>query len=197
MEKTKQNKKTKISEPMGSQNHRKYQTKNKKTKMSEPMGNESHREYNKKKQKKQDFRINDSGSRSLVLKSFLLFFLVFSMVFVTHWFWNLVFFCLFLYSRWFWLPIGSEILVFLFLFVFSMVLAIPYIISAVRFLRFPRGCLTECSLHAHGMSNGMPPGCLAGCQNSMNPPCITTLAIEGIPYYRKAKPFTIGWNPSL
>ena len=26
---------------------------------------------------------------------------------------------------------------------------------------------------------------------------ITTLAIEGIPYYRKAKPFTIGGNPLL
>ena len=77
--------------------------------------------------------------------------------------------CFCWYSRWFWLPIGSEILVFLFCLVFSMVFAIPYIISAVRFLRFPRGCLTECSLHAHGMSNGMLPGCLAGCQDSMNP----------------------------
>ena len=126
---------------------------------------------------------------------FFFVFLVFSMVFVTHWFWNLVFFvcfgfldgfrypsvlksccfCFFWFSRWFSLPIGSEILVFLSCLVFSMVFAIPYIISAVCFLRFPRGCLTECSLHAHGMSNGMSNGmllgCLAKCQNSMNPAC--------------------------
>ena len=158
------------------------------------MGNENHRECKKNK---------ISGSMVLVHGHWFwnlvcLFVFVFSMVFVTHWFWNLGFLCCFLYSRWFWLPIGSEILVFLFfVFVFSMVFAIPYIISAVRFLRFPRGCLTECSLHDHGMSYGMLPGCLVGCQDSMNPPCITTLAIEGIPYYRKAKPFTIGGNPSL
>ena len=44
---TKRTKKTKISEPMGSQNHREY-NKNKKTKISEPMGNQSHREYKTK-----------------------------------------------------------------------------------------------------------------------------------------------------
>ena len=176
------------------------------------MENEHHREY-QQKQKKHKI----SGSMILVHD---------------HWFWNLIFVfvgildgfryplvlkswfsCFVWYSRWFslpigseivffvfsmvLLPIGSEILVFLLLFVFSMVFAIPYIISAVRVLRFPRGCLTECSLHDHGMSYGMLPGCLAGCQDSMNPPCITTLAIEGIPYYRKAKPFTIGGNPLL
>ena len=176
------------------------------------MGNKKHREYKKQQKrfhnqwatkaientkKNKDFKINDSGSRSLVLKSccfccfvvldgfryplvlksYFCFCLVFSMVLATHWFWNLGFL--------------------VFCWIFSMALAIPYIISAVRFLRFPRGCLTECSLHAHGMSNGMPPGCLAGCQDSTNPPCITTLTIDGIPYYRKAKPFTIGGNPLL
>ena len=74
---------------------------NKKTKISEPMGSQNHREY-KQQQTKQDFRINDSGSRSFVLKSCC--------------------FCLFLYSRWFSLPIGSEIVFFVVL-LFSMVLA--------------------------------------------------------------------------
>ena len=49
IEKTKQNKKTKMPEPMGSQNHRENKQ-NKKTKNSEPMCNQSHREnktYNK------------------------------------------------------------------------------------------------------------------------------------------------------
>ena len=45
---------------------------------------------------------------------FCLFFVcVFSMVLVTNWFWNLGF-LVFWFVRWFWLPIGSKILVFLF-----------------------------------------------------------------------------------
>ena len=135
------------------------------------MGNENHREYTTNK-------TNNKISEPMIVNR-------------NHWSWNIVFVvffgildgfryplvlkswfsCFVWYSRWFWLPIGSEILVFLVGFVFSMVFAIPYIISAVRFLRFPCGCLTECSLHAHGMSNGMLPGCLAGCQDSMNPAC--------------------------
>ena len=111
-----------------------------------------------------------------------------------HWYWKIVLLLLFVFSRWFGLPIGPEILVFLVFVVLSMVLAthgswnlgflvlfvgfldgfgypsglhtcialvfsmvlqiafaikvvsscIPYYISAVRFLRFPRGCLTMC-----------------------------------------------------
>ena len=79
------------------------------------------------------------------------------------------------FSRCFLQPIDPGILFFLVFLILSMVFAIPYNISAVRFLRFPRGCLTECSLHAHGMSfgmsNGMLLGCLTGCQNGMNPEC--------------------------
>ena len=101
--------------------------------------------------------------------------LIFSMALVTHWLWNLGVLILFVLSRWLWLPVGSEILFLFVCFVFSMAFAIPYVISAVRFLRFPRACLTECSLHAHGMpsgmSNGMLPGCLARCQDSVNPAC--------------------------
>ena len=51
IENTNKNKKTKISEPMGSQNHREYK---KEIKKSEPMGNENHREY--KKQQKTQFQ---------------------------------------------------------------------------------------------------------------------------------------------
>ena len=79
---------TKIPESMDSQNHREYHNrktrkprfqnqwvaktientqKQQPSKISEPMGNENHREYNKQRQQKKDFRINDSGSRSLVL----------------------------------------------------------------------------------------------------------------------------------
>ena len=48
----------------------------------------------------------------LVLKSwFSLFLFVLSMALATHWFWNLGFLFLCLYYLWFWLSIGSEILV--------------------------------------------------------------------------------------
>ena len=83
------------------------------------MGNENHREYKKKK-----------ISEPMIVNQ-------------NHWSWNLVLFdcfcildgfryplvlkswfsLLFVYSRWFWLPIGSEILVFFVVCVFSMVLA--------------------------------------------------------------------------
>ena len=86
-----------MSETMVNESHRENKQ-NKKTKVSEPMGNESHREY-PRHQNKQDFRINGSGSLSFVLKYCFLF----------VW-----------YSRWLSLPIGSEILVFLIVFVFSM-----------------------------------------------------------------------------
>ena len=84
----------------------------KKTKISEPMGNENHREY-KTNQKYQDFRTNDREPESLILKSCFCFCIldgcryplvlkswfsclfVFSMVLATHWFWNLGFLGLF------------------------------------------------------------------------------------------------------
>ena len=114
------------------------------------MGSQSHRE-NKTKTR---FQHQLSWTRIIDTDFFCL---VFSMVLDTHWSWN----CFF--SLWFWLPIGPEIFVFLFCFIFSIVFAIPYSISAVHFLCFLRGCLTECSLHAHGMSFGMCNGMLPGC----------------------------------
>ena len=87
IEKTKKNKKTKISEPMGSQNHWENQKEIKKTKISGPM------------------TVNPN-----------------------HLSWNRVCLC-FLFSRCFWLPIGSGILVCLFLLAFSMVVGYPLILS--------------------------------------------------------------------
>ena len=103
------------------------------------------------------------GSEILV---FLLL-LVFSMVFVTHWFWNLGFLGFVGILDGFGYPLVLKSWFSWFVLVFSMVLAIPYIISAVRFLRFPRGCLTECSLHAGApwMSSGM---------SKLNEPCMLT-----------------------
>ena len=93
IENTKKNKKTKISEPMGSQNHREYKKnfkktrfqnqwvaktientkKNKKTKISEPMGSQNHREY-QKNQKKQvlrwDHRSTNLPTKILDLRGF-------------------------------------------------------------------------------------------------------------------------------
>ena len=83
------------------------------------MGNQSHREntHNKK--------INIPGSLILVHD---------------HWSWSLVLFVVFcLFSLWFWLPIGSEILVFLFCLVFSMVLATHWFWN-LCFLGFIYGC---------------------------------------------------------
>ena len=102
------NKKTKISEPMGSQNHREY-NKNKKTKISEPMGSQNHREKTTKKTRFQNqwvtktienitqnkkTRFQDQWFWFTIIGSEILVFLVvsvFSMVLATHWFWNLGF----------------------------------------------------------------------------------------------------------
>ena len=80
------------------------------------MGNQNHRENPpNKKTKRLDFRINDSGSRSLILKSW---FVVCFVGFLYGFGYSLVMqswlSCLFWFSRWFGLPIGYEILVFLF-----------------------------------------------------------------------------------
>ena len=117
---------------MGSQNHRENQQQPRNPRFQNQWVAKTI-EKTKQTNKKQDFRINDSDSRSLILISFCLF------GFLDGFGYPLVLkSCFFLFFRWFWLPIGSEILVFLFFFVvmFSMVFAIPYIISAVRFLRF-------------------------------------------------------------
>ena len=84
------NRKTKISEPMGSQNHRENNN-NKKTKISVPMGNNNHRENQQTKTNKMSgsmVLVHDQWFWNLV---FVCFGFVFSMAFVTHWFWNLGF----------------------------------------------------------------------------------------------------------
>ena len=106
IENTKKHQKTKISEPMGSQNHREYQHKLRTPRFQNQWVTKTI-ENTKNNKNKQDFRINGSGSRSLVLKScffvcfcildgfryplvlkswFSRFLLVFSMVWATHWF---------------------------------------------------------------------------------------------------------------
>ena len=108
------------------------------------MGTQSHRE-NQHKHNKQDFRTNDSSSRSLVLTSYFCSFwfslwfwlsidpgiylfvvFVFSMVLATHRYWNLGVLTFLWFSRWFWLLIDPEILVFLFSMGFSMVLVMLF-----------------------------------------------------------------------
>ena len=99
IEKTKNNKKTKISEPMCSQSHRG----NQKTTRKPRFQNQWVTTTIEKTKQKQDFRTNDREPDSLILKS--------------------CFFCFVWFSLWSWLPIGSEILIFLCVLVFSVVLA--------------------------------------------------------------------------
>ena len=117
-----------------------------------------HHKENREHQEHQDFSINDSGSWSLILKSwfswfswfslvslwfwlsigpeilvFLIFlvflvFLVFSMVLATHWYWNLGFLVFFGFLYGFGYPSGLHICIAL---VFSMVLQIAFAFKVV------------------------------------------------------------------
>ena len=111
IEKTEQNKNTKISEPMDSQNHGENNKQTPKNKISEPMVvNPNHWSRNL------DF-LNllfgflDGFGCPLVLKSWLSY-------------------CCWFYL-WFWLPMDPGILVFLLFLVFSVVLAIPVVFTLV------------------------------------------------------------------
>ena len=119
----------------------------KKHKMSRPMGSQSHWEK-QQNQTHQNFRIDDSGSQPLVLKScFVLTVVVLSMALAAHWSWNLGFLVMSLKTN----VYGSGypwILESWFscLFVFSMVLAPPVVFTLVS-LWFSRW-LSIAELHA-------------------------------------------------
>ena len=89
-----------MSEPMGSQSHREYKTKTRKLRFQDQWVTKTIENTNKNKHTK-------------ILEPMI--------VNQNHWSWNRVLFVLFLYALWFSLPIGTEILVVLFVFVFSMV----------------------------------------------------------------------------
>ena len=93
---------------MGSQDHRENQTTIRKPRFQDQWITKAIQKTTQNNNKKHDFRINGSGSQSLILKYCFCVF-----VFV-------------LFFRWLWIYIDHEILVVLFLLVVSMVLAIHW-----------------------------------------------------------------------